>query len=166
MGHEHVMKKALEEARRALKKGEFPVGCVLVYEGETLATGSRRGTGQGGPNEFDHAEMVALRRFVHLGKSIEREKVVVYSTLEPCLMCYAAFVVNGIRQIVYAYEDVFGGGTNMDLKALKPFYSDITVDITAGILREESLALLKAFFSEPNNRYLKGTLLAQHAMQA
>lgn len=166
MGHERFMRKAMEEARQALNNGDFPVGCVLAYEEKILVTGSRRGTGQATSNEFDHAEMVALRRFIDLGKRVERQNVIAYTTLEPCLMCYSAFIVNGIRRIAYAYEDVFGGGTNMDLKKLKPFYSGMRVEIVSGILRDESLALFKAFFSDPKNRYLKTSLLAQHALQA
>jgi tRNA(adenine34) deaminase len=166
MDHTHFMTKALEEAMRALNKGEFPVGCVVGYQNNILVTGTRRGTGRSEPNELDHAEMVALRRLVDLKKRVERQKVVVYSTLEPCLMCYSALIVNGIRNIVYACEDVMGGGMGLDLTRLNPLYSNMKIHISGGIMRKESLALLKAFFSDSRHGYLRGTLLAQHALKA
>ena len=110
--------------------------------------------------------MVALRRLVDTGQHIERENITVFSTLEPCLMCYSALVVNGIRRIVYAYEDVLGGGTKLDLKSLTPFYKEMKIQVVAGILRQESLELFERFFSNPDNDYLQGSLLAQHALSA
>jgi len=166
MSHERFMRKAVEQARQALNKGEFPVGCVMEYKEKILVTESRRGTGQGTLNELDHAEMMALRKLADLGTNVDKDKIVVFSTLEPCLMCYSALIVNGIRNIVYAFEDVMGGGTGLDLASLNPFYSEMKIEVSGGVLRKESLTLLKAFFSDPRNDYLKGTLLAQHALKA
>ncbi|MBW2108732.1 MAG: nucleoside deaminase [Deltaproteobacteria bacterium] len=164
MDHEFFMNKALEQAAAALQRGEFPVGCVMAYRSKVLVTGARSRSGPQRQNELDHAEMSALRRLVDLDRPVERGKVVVYSTLEPCLMCYSALIVNGLQKIVYAYEDVFGGGTDVDLTALRPFYRDRAVEITPGVLRDKSRALFNRFFSDPKNNYLKDTPLAQHAL--
>jgi len=158
------MKEALREARRALEAGQFPVGCVVVHRDEIVVTGSRSHSSQNDRNELDHAEMTALRRLTRLDKNIDRNDVVVFSTLEPCLMCYGALIVNGIRNIVYAYEDVMGGGTDVALGQLKPFYQGIQINLVSGVLRDESVELLRCFFSDPRNDYLKGTLLARHAL--
>ena len=164
MDHIHFMKQALKEAEKALHRDEFPVGCVMVYGEQTVASGSRFFTTGAERNELDHAEITALTRLIHERPTISRKDVVVFSTLEPCLMCYGALVVNGIRKIVYAYEDVFGGGTDLALTSLKPFYRNMRIDVVPGVLREESAALLKAYFSNPKNDYLKGTPLAEHAL--
>jgi tRNA(adenine34) deaminase len=164
MDYEFFMSKALEEAHQALSMGEFPVGCVIVYENGVLVTGARHHSAPDNQNELDHAEMLALRRLVDLEKKIDREKVTVFSTLEPCLMCYAAIIVNGIKQIVYAYEDVMGGGTNIDLKRLNPFYRDMKITVLPHVLRQESLMLFKRFFSDPQSGYLKESLLAQYTL--
>jgi len=164
MDYESFMLKALDEAGQALSMGEFPVGCVIVYENRVLVTGARHHSGPDDQNELDHAEMLALRRLVDLGKKIDREKVTLFSTLEPCLMCYTTMILNGIREIVYAYEDVMGGGTNLDLKRLNPFYRDVDIMIKPHILRGKSLMLFKKFFSDPQNGYLKGTLLAEYTL--
>ena len=63
MDYERFMSKALEEAEESLNAGEFPVGCVMVYENRVLASGARHRTRPADINEFDHAEMTALRRF-------------------------------------------------------------------------------------------------------
>jgi tRNA(adenine34) deaminase len=165
MDYEFFMSKALEEAYQALRMGEFPVGCVMVYENRVLVTGARHHSTPDNQNELDHAEMVALRRLVGLEKKIDREKATLFSTLEPCLMCYAALILNGIRQIVYAYEDVMGGGTNIDLKRLNPFYKDMEITVIPHVLRQDSLMLVKKFFSDPQRGYLKGTLLAQYTLR-
>jgi len=165
MDYEFFMSKALEEAHQALSMGEFPVGCVIVYENGVLVTGTRHDSGPDNQNELDHAEMLALRRLVGLEKKIDREKATLFSTLEPCLMCYTAIIVNGIRRIVYAYEDVMGGGTNIDLRRLNPFYRDMKITVIPHVLRQESLMIFKRFFSDPQRDYLKGTLLAQYTLR-
>jgi len=64
LDYEHFMKKALDQARKALEAGEFPVGCVLVYQDRIIVNASRAGTAGDAVNEIDHAEMVALRRLI------------------------------------------------------------------------------------------------------
>ncbi len=164
MDYEFFMSKALEEAHQALSMGEFPVGCVIVYENGVLVTGARHHSAPDNQNELDHAEMLALRRLVDLEKKIDREKATLFSTLEPCLMCYAAIIANGIRQIVYAYEDVMGGGTSLDLKRLNPFYRDMKITVIPHVLRQESLKLFEEFFTNSQSGYLKESLLAQYTL--
>ncbi len=55
------MNEALRLAGIALKEGEFPVGCVIVFENKIIVSGSRKGTLAGAANETDHAEIIALR---------------------------------------------------------------------------------------------------------
>jgi tRNA(adenine34) deaminase len=93
------------------------------------------------------------------------DETCVVTTLEPCLMCFSALIVNGIKTIVYAFEDVFGGGTTLNLKGLKPFYRSLDIEIISGVLREESLELFKTFFSDPDNGYLKNTPLARQVLR-
>ena len=85
--------------------------------------------------------------------------------MEPCLMCYSTLLVNGVRKIVYSYEDAMGGGTNLPLAALSPLYCDLKVEITGGVLREVGLALFKEFFTNPDNDYLANSLLAEYTLK-
>jgi tRNA(adenine34) deaminase len=164
MDHAHFMTAALKLAQGALDQGEFPVGCVMVYQGDIIATGAREHTRGDTKNEIDHAEMVALRRLSEQKEDIDRGKIIVYCTMEPCLMCLAAIVISGIRNIVYAYEDVMGGGTTCNLELLKPLYSSSPINILSGIERKPSLALFKTFFADPQNDYWQDSLLARYTL--
>ena len=164
MNYERFMKKALELAQDALDKGEFPVGCVLVHREEVLVTGARTGTVGDGKNELDHAEMVALRRLIDLDEPINHGDLTIFCTMEPCLMCYAALILAVIGKIVYAYEDVMGGGISCELSRLKPLYQNSTIAVVADVLRTESLQLFQAYFSNPVNNYWKNSLLAEYTL--
>jgi tRNA(adenine34) deaminase len=160
--HEDYMQEALNEARRALKAGEFPVGCVMVHDGEVITRGHRINSNAADENELDHAEIVALRKLVNEFSTIDRSKVTVYSTMEPCLMCYVTLLLNGIRKIVYGFEDVMGGGTNLDLHQLNPLYREMNVEIIQYVLRSDSLELFKDFFENPKNSYWQDSFLEQY----
>ena len=157
------MEIALQQARKALSVGDFPVGCVLEYQGEIIATG-RRCNSFGRVNEMDHAEIIALRTLLDADQGVNIAQVTVYSTMEPCLMCFSTLLVNGVRRIAYSYEDAMGGGTNLPLKDLSPLYCDLEIEISRGILREKGLGLFKDFFSNPDNDYLKNSLLATYTL--
>ena len=159
------MNKALEEAETALAAGEFPVGCVMVYRENIIATGARENSTGDCANEVDHAEMIALRRLCDLETKIYLKEVTLFSTLEPCLMCFGALLISGIHKIVFAYEDAMGGGTLCDLSTLPPLYKENQISVTPDILRKKSLQLLKAFFSNPENTYLKDSLLATYTLR-
>jgi len=133
MNYEHFMKKALDKANEALSEGEFPVGCVIVYQDRILVSGSRTGTAGDSTNEIDHAEMIALRRLVELNEAVDKAKTTLFTTMEPCLMCLGALVLSGIGEIVYAYEDVMGGGTHCDLTKLTPLYKNFRPSIVKAL---------------------------------
>jgi len=84
--------------------------------------------------------------------------------MEPCLMCFSTLLVNGVTRFVFSYEDVMGGGTNLEIKRLSPLYSNLELSITGGILRKKSLALFQRFFSTKGNSYLQGSLLEQYTL--
>jgi len=158
------MVQALKQAECALSAGEFPVGCVIADEKNILAAGSRQGTSGGQANETDHAEIMALRRLAEGGSIENTGSLTVYCTMEPCLMCFGAILISGIHRIVYAYEDVMGGGTGCDLSRLPALYSGAPVEIVPHVMREESLALFKNFFARPGNNYWKNSELAAYTL--
>lgn len=156
------MRHALEEARLALEAGEFPVGCVLV-QGETILQSGRRRNSEGaGSNEIDHAEMVVLRALLAEQSGLDFRDITVYSTMEPCLMCYTTLLLSGVRRFVWAYEDVMGGGTDLPLQELAPLYRDMEVELVPDILRRESLSLFARFFQ--NYTYWQDSLIAEYTL--
>lgn len=162
--HIHFMGKALEQARRAYKRGEFPVGCVIVKQNAVVAAGRRMGTADNGTNEVDHAEMVALRRLGDLNPGFDLHGAAIYCSMEPCLMCFGAILLSGIGKVVYAYEDVMGGAAGMDRSCLPPLYRNNRIEIVPHILREESLSLFAAYFSSPLNSYWRDSPLARYTL--
>jgi tRNA(adenine34) deaminase len=164
MDDRHFMRQALEHARQALTAGEFPVGCVIVHENRIVASGARQGTRSGHPNEIDHAEMVALRHLAASEAGLAHETLVAYCTLEPCLMCLAALTLSRIGKLVYAFEDVMGGGTRCDFASLPPLYQALKPQIAGGVMRAESIELLQIFFADPANDYWQGSLLASYTV--
>ncbi|MBU0484043.1 MAG: nucleoside deaminase [Proteobacteria bacterium] len=162
--HEKFMNIALQEAETALMAGEFPVGCIMVANNKVVARGRRSNSRSGKANEMDHAEMTALRDLFTNHPELNRRTVTVYSTMEPCLMCFAALLLNNITRVVFAYEDAMGGGTNLDLNRLTPLYRDIRVEIIPDVMREESLRLFKNFFTNQANDYWRDSLLSEYTL--
>lgn len=166
MSHKDFMRLALAEASQSLTAGEFPVGAVFVAAGEVVAVGRRKNSSKASANELDHAELVALHDLLARRPGISRETLTVYSTMEPCLMCFSTLLINGVRNFVYAYEDAMGGGTSLELARLAPLYRGMSAEVrlTPAILRQESLALFKAFFANPDNCYWRGSMLAEYTL--
>ncbi|MBI9077706.1 MAG: nucleoside deaminase [Desulfatibacillum sp.] len=165
MDHMFFMNKALELAAKALEAGEFPVGCVLVHDNKIIADGARIGVASGGTGELEHAEMVALARLEKIKNAPVPSEITLYGTMEPCLMCFGALLIHGITKIVYAYEDVMGGGTGVDRSTLPPLYRDANLELTPRVGRSQSLALFQAFFARPDNHYWQDSLLARYTLE-
>ncbi|MCB2147032.1 MAG: nucleoside deaminase [Deltaproteobacteria bacterium] len=158
------MADALDLARTALAEGEFPVGCVIADGDNVVARGHRTGTTAGSGNEIDHAEINALRHLSGDMPDGDRSTLTLYCTMEPCLMCFSAIVLSGIVRIVYAYEDVMGGGTGCDRSKLPPLYRDAQLTVISGVLRENSLALFRQFFADSGNPYWADSLLSRYTL--
>lgn len=100
------MKAAMEVARKAVEHGEIPVGCVLVVDGEIVASGETR-VARGGP--ACHGENGMLESLGHGVWSIA-SRAVLYTNLEPCLMCLGACINAGITTIFYGRAATEDGG--------------------------------------------------------
>jgi len=158
------MTAALALARTALSDGDFPVGCVITDGNVVVAEGRRTGTAAGGTNEIDHAEIHALKSLYDDNPAMDRSRLTIYCTMEPCLMCFSAIVLSGIGRIVYAYEDVMGGGTRCDRGGWAPLFRDARVVVVPGLLREDSLQLFQRFFADPGNAYWGDSLLSRYTL--
>jgi len=158
-----MMDQALAQAQEALAAGEFPVGCVIADRGRPLAAG-RRSHSRDQANELDHAEVTVLRTLLAGDPGLNPAGLTLYSTMEPCLMCFSTLLLNGVRRIVYAYEDAMGGATNLELANLAPLYREMRVEVVPHLRRAESLALFREFFANPANGYWQGSLLAKYTL--
>ncbi|CAL5358532.1 unnamed protein product [Camellia sinensis] len=137
------------QATLAMDSLEVPVGCVIVEDGEVIASGRNRTTET--RNATRHAEMeaidVLLEKWKQNGLS-EAEvankfsKCTLYVTCEPCIMCAAALSILGIKEVYYGCaNDKFGGGGVPRQKGFK---------CTGGIMASEAVSLLRSFYEQGN----------------
>ncbi len=160
--HQRYMEIALAEAKKALMLNEFPVGCVIVDEEGIVCTGRRDKSGV--HNELEHAEITAIRTLCARYPERLQNRLRIYSTMEPCLMCFSTLILNNIHTIVYGYEDVMGGGTSLELHRLSPLYAAMRVEVIPGVLRSSCLSLFQKFFHDSPSDYLAGTLLKEYTV--
>ena len=135
---------ALQEAKKAYKKGEVPVGCVIVREGKVLCRAHNLRERKRDP--ILHAEMLAIRKAARRLRGWRLTGCTLYVTLEPCPMCAGAMINARIDRVVYGAADSKAGcfGSIHDFSQ-DPF--NHSPEIVPGVLREECASILKAFFS-------------------
>src|SRR5271155_880476 len=138
------MQEALEEARAAAAPGEVPIGAVLVHSGEIIARGGNRTIRDCDPTA--HAEIVALRAAAkHFGNYRLADSTLDVAP-EPCIMCAGAMVQARGARLVYGADDAKGGAARTCFSALEHAALNHEVPFRAGVLADESVALLQAFF--------------------
>ena len=139
------MRLALEQAQAAAGRGEVPVGAVIVARGCVVAASGNRTIADCDPTA--HAEIVALRAAARALGNYRLPDADVYVTLEPCAMCAGALIQARIRRLIYGAEDPKGGAVRTCLRVLDGPALNHRVEVTAGVLAEESIALLQSFFT-------------------
>jgi len=143
------MQIALEEAKVSLNEGQFPVGAVVVAKGEIVGRGRRH---VGGNAKMDHAEISALRKALSIDPT-GGNSLTLYTTLEPCAMCFGAVLNTRIARVVYALEDPYGGMTAFPREELPLRHQNEFPDIQKGIYRDASRELFKHFFQTTENSF-------------
>jgi tRNA(adenine34) deaminase len=139
------MHLAIEQARAAGVRGEVPVGAVVVVEERIVGAAGNRTIADCDPTA--HAEIVALRAAATAVGNYRLTGAALYVTIEPCAMCAGALVQARIARLVYGADDAKGGAVRSCLQVLDAGALNRRVAVTAGILADESVALLQAFFA-------------------
>lgn len=139
------MKLALEEAKKAYKIDEVPVGAIIVYKDEVIASGyNQRETKN---NSLAHAEILAINQACNYLDSWRLIDCEMYVTLEPCPMCAGAIINSRISKLIYATQDLKSGSVNSILNMFDlPF--NHKPEVIADVLADESSELLKNFFKQ------------------
>ena len=146
---EKYMREALKQARLAAKKGEVPVGAVIVRDGEIIARAYN--TRETGKDALCHAEIKAIHRACRKLGGWRLPRCELYVTLEPCPMCAGAIINSRIVSVYYGAHDKKAGafGTLFDMN---DFGLNHKPEIYAGILEEECSEMLSSFFAELRKR--------------
>jgi tRNA(adenine34) deaminase len=140
------MDMALDEARGAGRRGEVPVGCVLVRGDEVIARAGNRTLADRDPTA--HAEMIAIRHAAHRLGSERLDGCDVYVTLEPCAMCAAALSFARIRRLYYGASDPKGGAVENGVQFFTAASCHHRPEVCGGFAAAAAGELLKEFFRE------------------
>jgi tRNA(adenine34) deaminase len=142
----HYMRLCLALAAQAQRRGEVPVGAVLVLGERVISEGSNGPIASHDPTA--HAEMEALRAGGKALGSYRLTDTTLYVTLEPCAMCAAAMVHARVRRLVFGAWDPRAGaaGSTVDIFRLPGL--NHRVDVFGGVLSEECGAQLQQFFAQ------------------
>jgi len=138
------MQLALEEARAAAARGEVPVGCVLVREGEVVARAGNRTRADNDPTA--HAELLAIREAAARLGSERLNECDLYATLEPCAMCAGAISFARLRRLYFGAADPKGGAVENGVRFFDSATCHHRPEVYGGIGESECADLLSAFF--------------------
>lgn len=155
MNDEHVMRLAIKEARKHLKDGGGPFGACIVKDGKVVACAHN--TVYSSCDSTAHAEINAIREACKKLKTINLSDCVIYSTTEPCPMCFSAIHWAKIKKIVYGtvISDAKAAGlSEMDLsnETLNELSGD-KIELVQNTLRDEAIILFKEWSDAGGKKY-------------
>lgn len=140
---EYFMRRALQEAEKAAKNGEVPVGAVIVAGGKIISRGHNEPIRRNDPTA--HAEISALRKACRKLGNYRLQDCDLYVTLEPCAMCLGAIIQARIGSLVFAASDPKAGAVVSIMRS--PLEkTNHKMDIRGGVLADECGRILKHFF--------------------
>jgi tRNA(adenine34) deaminase len=140
----HWMRQAVAAAGEARDRGEVPIGTCIVSGETVLAVAGNRTRTDGDPTA--HAEIVALREAAAKVGNYRLSDAVVYSTIEPCVMCAGALIQARVRRLVYGARDERAGAVESHFRVCDTDFLNHRIEVTAGVLEEECRELMQDFF--------------------
>jgi tRNA(Arg) A34 adenosine deaminase TadA len=151
----HWMRRALVICRAGLERGQSPFGAVIVRAGTALAETHNQVWAQTDPSA--HAEVMGIRAACAAVGTVHLEGATIYSTTEPCPMCFSCIHWARLGRIVYAarVEDAAAAGFN-ELpvpNATMQRISGSRMELVPEVLREEALALYEAWGQRGGKTY-------------
>ena len=140
------MRMALDLAREAATAGEVPVGAVLVLADTVIGSGRNAPIERCDPTA--HAEILALREACAGVQNYRLEGAVLYSTLEPCVMCAGALVAARVGKLVFGARDLRFGGVRSKFRLADAEVLNHRLTIQEGVLGAECAELMQRFFAD------------------
>lgn len=143
------MREAIRLSKEAVKHGNEPFGAVLVKDGEIVYRNENQIYTR---HDFTyHAELGLIKNFCAETGVTDLSEYTIYSSCEPCFMCSGAMVWAKLGRLVYAASDIDLCGIinaqGSECSNIVFSNSHISPQVTAGLLREESMAVLSEYFS-------------------
>ncbi|HCM37817.1 MAG: CMP/dCMP deaminase zinc-binding protein [Candidatus Gottesmanbacteria bacterium GW2011_GWB1_43_11] len=146
------MREAIKEAEKAIKTGDWSMGCVIVLNNKIIGRGHN--SGYSTKNRLAHAELLALEQAKDVLEK-NRHQAVLYTTYDPCPMCVGAILVMKIKRVVTGINPDHSGGLDL-LSHLPKFYQQpkFRIEVIRGVLVKECQEV-----------YLKGAPTKKHIQQ-
>jgi tRNA(adenine34) deaminase len=143
------MREALLAADDARERGEVPVGtCIVVGETVLAVAGNRTRTDR---DPTAHAEIVALRKAATNAGNYRLADAVVYSTIEPCVMCAGALIQARVKRLVFGALDERAGAVESRFRVCDTDFLNHRIEVTGGVLEQECRKIMQAFFKARRN---------------
>lgn len=137
----YYMNLALKEAKKAIKYGDIPIGCVIVMNNKIISKAFNKKEFNNNP--IKHAEIIAIEKASKKLNTWHLDECTLYTTMEPCLMCAGAILQSRISRIVYGLpNNNFGEVTSNN----EVFKKNKKIKIDGCICEEESKSLVQSFF--------------------
>ena len=146
------MKEALAEAAKALSLDEVPIGCVIVHEGKIISRAKNERMSQ--KNVLCHAEILAIDAACKCIGDWRLEDTRLYVTVEPCPMCAGAIVQARIPFVIFGAKSPKSGAAGSIINLLNEPRFNHQVQVTQGVLEEESSELLQRFFRKFRDKFV------------
>jgi tRNA(Arg) A34 adenosine deaminase TadA len=152
---ESFMRLALEACQQGIQRSQSPFGACIVRDGQVLAVAHNHVWHDTDPSA--HAEIVCIRQACRRTRSVHLEGATIYSTTEPCPMCFSCIHWTRISRIVYAanIQDAASYGfnelpvSNVTMKQA----SGSAVELVASVLRDQALALFEEWRKQGGKAY-------------
>lgn len=142
---EFWMKRALEAAESAGLAGEVPIGaCLVDKDGNLLGLAGNRTISDSDPT--GHAEILVLREAAAKISNYRLTETVLYTTIEPCVMCAGAVVNARVKRLVFGAHDPRFGAVESVFRLCDASSLNHKIEISSGVLSGECKKLIQDFF--------------------
>ena len=99
----YFMDLAFKEAKKAFKKNEIPVGCIIVKNNKIISRAYNKK--EKNNKTIDHAEIIAITKANKKIKNWRLDNCIMYVTMEPCMMCCGAIEQSRIKKVIYGCKN-------------------------------------------------------------
>ena len=161
MNDQECMREALKEAKEALRKGNWPIGCVIELDGKIIARAHNQV--YSGHNKVAHAEMLALQQVQEILQE-NKQKATLYTTYEPCPMCFGAIILSRIKRVVSGIDLDQSGAMFFKENLPLLFKQDkFHVEFERGVLADECQHIFMQ--GEPTKKLMSNGIIRKNTIE-